>query len=116
MFNYGHIKHRNMFLQIILVIITLGIYGIYWFHVTLGELQRANGRGPEAGRWKWTILFCIPLLDFFSFWHYSGEYSEFVRGKYPRVLVFILWIVFFPAVWFLAQSDLNRSSGVQYMG
>ena len=116
MFNYSHIKYRNMFLQLILVIVTLGIYGIYWFHVTLGELQRANNRGPEAGRWKWTILFCIPFLDFFSFWRYAGEYAEFVREKYPRLLIFILCIVFFPAVWFLVQMDLNRAAGAQYMG
>ena len=114
MFNYSHIKYRNMFLQPILVVITLGIYGIYWFHVTLGELQRANNRGPEVGHWKWTILFCIPLLDFFTFWHYAGEYTEFVREKYPRWLIFVLWIVFFPAVWFLAQRDLNRAASYHW--
>ena len=115
MYNNSHIKNRNMFLQPFLVIITLGIYGIYWFHVTLGELHQANNR-EEPRHWKWTILFCIPLLDFFSFWHYAGEYSEFVWNKYPRVLIFILWIVFFPAVWFLVQRDLNRTAGAQYMG
>ena len=116
MFSYSHIKRRNMFLQPLLVVVTLGIYGIYWFHVTLGELHRANRREPEAGHWKWTILFCIPFLDFFTFWHYAGEYSEFVREKYPRVLIFILWILFLPAVWFLVQRDLNRAAGSQYMG
>ena len=118
MFNYSHIKYRNMFLQVVLSVITLGIYlviyGIYWFHVTLGELQRANNRGPEVGHWKWTILFCIPLLDFFTFWHYAGEYTEFVREKYPRWLIFVLWIVFFPAVWFLAQRDLNRAASYHW--
>lgn len=114
MFNYSHIKYRNMFLQPILVIITLGIYGIYWFHVTLGELQRANNRGPEAGHWKWTIFFCIPLIDFFSFWRYAGEYSYFVRDKYPRALIFVLWILFFPAVWFMVQLDLNRAASYHF--
>ena len=114
MFNYSHIKHRNMFLQVFLLIITLGIYGIYWFHVTLGELHRANNRGPEVGYWRWTIFFCIPFVDFFSFWHYAGEYSYFVRDKYPRVLIFVLWIIFFPAVWFLAQLDLNRAASYHF--
>ena len=115
MFSHSHIKYRNMLVQPLLVIITLGIYGVYWFHVTLGELHRANGR-TEPAQLKWTVLFCIPVLDFFSFWHYSGEYAEFVWGKYPRALVFILWIVFFPAVWFLVQRDLNRTASVQFMG
>ncbi len=109
MYNYSHIKYRNMFVQPLLVIVTLGIYGIYWFHVILGELHRANNR-VAAPRWKWTVLFCIPLLDFFSFWHFAGEYTEFVRDKYPRIVIFILWIVFLPAVWFLVQADLNRAA------
>lgn len=29
-----HIKYRNMFVQVILYLITLGIYGLYWFYVT----------------------------------------------------------------------------------
>ena len=112
MFNYSHIKYRLMILQPFLLLITLGIYGIYWFHVTLGELRRANNRSEQTGwnRWKWTILFCIPILDLFSFWHYAGESAEFVRDKYPRWLIFVLWIVFFPAVWFLVQMDLNRAA------
>ena len=39
----GHIKRRNMVVQVILLIVTLGIYAIYWFHVTLNELYQANG-------------------------------------------------------------------------
>lgn len=113
MFNYSHIKHRNMFLQLFLVVITLGLYGIYWFHVTLGELHRANNRDPETGSWKWTIYFCIPILNFLSLWHYVGEYAEFVWNKHPKALVFILgipWILFPPFVWFLAQLNLNRAA------
>ena len=43
-----HIKHRNMVMQIVLVIITLGIYAIYWFYVTLNELHIANGKDEGA--------------------------------------------------------------------
>ena len=45
-----HIKHRNMWMQVLLAIITLGIYTIYWFHVTLGELYKANGH-EDRRRW-----------------------------------------------------------------
>ena len=31
---HSHIKYRNMVVQVILFIITLGIYGIYWFYST----------------------------------------------------------------------------------
>ena len=112
MFDYSHIQHRKMLLQPLWVIITLGIYGIYWFHVTLGEMYRANNGAEPKGwdRWKWTVLFCIPFLDFFTFWRYGGEYSRFSNGKCPQWLIFVLWIVFLPAVWFLVQRDLNAAA------
>ncbi len=39
----SHVKRRNMVVQVILMIVTFGIYAIYWFHVTLNELYRASG-------------------------------------------------------------------------
>ena len=104
-----HIKYRNMVMQVILSIITLGIYTIYWFHVTLGELYRANGRADEK-RWLWTLLYIIPIAQFFAYWHQGHEYARFVEEKYPGIAIFILWLVFGPAVWFLVQQDLNRAA------
>lgn len=101
-----HIKYRNMLVQVLLVIITLGIYTVYWFYVTLGELYRGNGRPKGAG--LWTILTLVPIAQYFSYWHYANEYTEFVDEKYPAIAVFLLWTVFSPAVWFLVQSDLNQ--------
>ena len=108
MFQYDHIKHRNMVMQVILTIITLGIYAIYWFYASLGELHRANGK--EGGGCLWTILALIPIAHLFAWWHYSHEYAAFIRGKYPGIAIFILWIVFPPVVWFLVQLDLNRAA------
>ena len=85
-----------------------GFYGIYWYFVTLEELHKANGR--EESGCLWTFLLFVPIVSLFSFWHYSQEYSEFVADKYPGIGIFILWIVFSPAVWFLVQSDLNRAA------
>ena len=104
----SHIKYRNMVMQVILVIVTLGVYALYWYYVTLGEIHKANGR-PEGAGW-WTFLSVIPIVQYFSYWHHSDEYSEFVDEKYPPIGIFMLWIVFSPAVWFLVQSDLNRAA------
>ncbi len=101
-----HIKYRNMVLQVILAILTFGIYTIYWYYVTLDELHKANGKTEGAG--LWTILLFVPILSLFSNWHHSNEYADFVDDKYPGIGIFILWLVFSPAVWFLVQSDLNR--------
>ena len=104
-----HIKYRNMWVQVLLAIITLGIYTIYWFHVTLGELYRANGT-EDRRRWLWTILYIIPIAQFFAYWHQGYEYDKFVNGKFPGIAIFILWIVFGPVVWFLVQRDLNAAA------
>ena len=106
---YSHVKYRNMVVQVLLFIITLGIYGIYWFYVTYKETSRANGK-TEANAFLWTILFLIPIASFFAAWKHSMEYAEFVDNKYPGIAIFILWIVFAPVVWFLVQSDLNRAA------
>ena len=103
-----HIKNRNMVMQVLLAIVTLGIYVIYWFYVTLDELHKANGKSEGAG--LWTFLAVIPIANFFAHWHHSAEYANFVDGKYPGIAIFILWIVFSPAVWFLVQRDLNQAA------
>jgi hypothetical protein len=103
-----HIKHRNMIMQVVLAIVTLGIYTIYWYYVTLEEMQKANGKTEGAG--IWTLLSIIPIANLFAQWHYSFEYAEFNGGKYPGIAIFILWIVFAPVVWFLVQTDLNRAA------
>ena len=104
----GHIKNRNMIMQVVLTIVTLGIYVIYWYYVTLDEMQKANGKTEGAG--LWTLLSIIPIASLFAQWHHSSEYAEFNGGKYPGIAIFILWIVFAPVVWFLVQMDLNRAA------
>ena len=104
-----HIKNRNMIMQVVLTIVTLGIYSIYWFYSTLKELHIANGK-EDAGEILWTILMFIPLANLFALWHYSEECAAFTDDKYPTFLMFILWIFFSPAVCLLTQLELNNAS------
>ena len=41
------IKHRNMWLQVLLFIITLRIYGIYWYCSTFKEMVGTSRPGRE---------------------------------------------------------------------
>jgi len=50
-----------MIMQIVLMVITLGIYAIYWFYSTLRELHIANGK--DDGALLWAVLALIPLLN-----------------------------------------------------
>ncbi len=115
MFQYGHIKRRDMVMQVILFIFTLGLYGIYWFYVSLKEMHVANGKAG-AGSGLWTVLLLIPIANLFALWRYAQEYSAFSGGKYPGIVIFIMELVLDPIVWFLVQRELNRAASVQYMG
>ena len=45
------IKQRNMGMQVLLMIITLGIYGIYWFYVTSNEMVEYKRLDGSPGLW-----------------------------------------------------------------
>ena len=103
-----HIKRRNMWMQLLITVVTLGLYQIYWFYVTLKELHVANDHASSSN--LWVILLFVPIANFFAAWHYCGEAAQFSNEKYPKFLLFILWLFFMPAVWFLTQRELNEAS------
>lgn len=103
-----HIKDRNMFAQLVLYIITLGIYGIYWYYSTLKELHIANGKDEGAG--IWTFLMFIPIANLFAVWHYGSEVGTFTNDKYPAFVILLMWIIFSPIVWVLVQLELNKAA------
>ena len=104
----GHIKFRNLPMQIVLVLVTLGIYVIYWYYVTLKELHIANGN--DQGVAMWTLLGFLPIASYFSNWHYSCEFDGFSAQKYPTLLLFLAFIAFPPVVWFVVQTELNAAA------
>ena len=100
------IKHRNVLAQLVLYIITFGIYGIYWFYVTSSEMVEYKKLGGSPG--LWTVLLFIPVLNFYSYWKYSECVDALTDGRLNALLMFILSLLFYPAVWLLTQSELNR--------
>ncbi len=103
------VKFRNMWSQVGLMIITLGIYGIYWFYQTAMELAAlANDRRAEPA--LWTILLFIPFAGLYSHYKYSELYESVSDSHLDRWILWILWIFFSPAVWLIVQSELNRKA------
>lgn len=99
------IKRRNLVVQVLLMIITLGIYGIYWFYVTSREMIEYRNLNGSAG--LWTVLFLFPLVDLYSFYKQGEAVEALTEGGINRWIVFILWLVFSPAAWFITQTELN---------
>ena len=72
------IKHRNMWLQVLLFIITLGIY---WYCSTFKEM--GEHQDQEENAVLWTILALTPTANLFSFWKHGGLVESVTNNKYP---------------------------------
>ena len=100
------IQQRNMGMQVLLMIITLGIYGIYWFYVTSQEMIEYKGLNGSAG--LWTLLLFVPFAGIYSIYKHGEAVEALTDGGMNRWIIFILTFVFGPAVWFITQSELNK--------
>ena len=99
------IKQRNMVMQVLLMIITLGIYGIYWFYVTSKEMIEYRNLNGSAG--LWTVLYILPFVNLYAVYKQGEAVEALTEAKINRWIIFILWLVFSPASWFITQTELN---------
>jgi hypothetical protein len=97
------IKKRNMWMQVLLYAVTLGIY---WFYQTSKEMIHLKGLKGNAG--LWTVLYIFPAAFFFAAWKHGSAVDELTEGRYNKVLIFALWIFLPIAVWIITQSELNK--------
>ncbi len=100
------IKRRNLMAQVLLFIVTFGIYGIYWFYVTSREMIDYKKLDGSPG--LWTILLFVPLASIYSMWKHAQAVEALTDRRYPWLLVLVLWIFFSPAVWAMTQIELNK--------
>lgn len=101
------VKKRNMWIQVLLMVVTFGIYGLYWFYVASSELK-VVARDEEAAPTLWTVLLFVPFGVFYSYFMFASLYEKVGAEKINKWIIFILWFFFSPAVWFLVQRDLNQ--------
>lgn len=100
------IKYRSLWKQVLLTIVTLGLYPFYWFHVINVEMCAYLKR--EENIFLWTLFFGFPPLCFYSCYKQGELYEQISQGEINRWLLFVLWIVFPPAVWFILQKRMNE--------
>ncbi len=106
------VKHRNPIMVIVLFIITFGIYGLYWVYSTSDELIRLTNKNASAV--LWLVLALIPILNLITIWYHSQAVTEVSKmegregGGINGVLLFIIWLIFWPIAIFISQQELNR--------
>ena len=96
------VKKRNPVLVVILILITVGLYGIYWIVKTKEEINSVGGEIPTA----WLLIF--PFANLYFLFRYVEGFSNYVRKDENPILWFVLWmfVPIIPVV--LVQMDLNR--------
>lgn len=103
----GPVRYRDMWAQVGLMIITLGIYSIYWFYQTAVEMKTLAG-DSRAEPGLWTILIFIPFAGLYSYYKHAELYEKISPDHFNRWIMWLLWIFFSPAVWLIMQIELNR--------
>lgn len=105
------VKNRNMFVQVLLMVVTFGFYAIYWFYQTASEMKTVtNDQGAQPG--LWTALLFIPFVSLYSLYKYAELFEKAGDEKLNRWVTFLLWLVIGPVVWILVQLDLNKKSNL----
>lgn len=103
------VKNRNMGVQVLLMIVTFGLYSVYWFYQVCSEMKLIT-KNEEISPMLWTVLLFVPFGPLYSYYQFSIVYEKFGSEKVNRWILFILWLFFAPAIWFMVQRDLNRIS------
>ena len=105
------VKERNMAVQVLLMVITFGLYLVYWFYVTCQELVGLSDNG-DVSPGLLTILLFVPIANLYAWYKYAELYETVSSDHMNRWLVFLLVLVFMPAVWFIVQTELNKRARV----
>lgn len=101
------IKRRNFLAQIVLMIVSCGLYSLYWYYATCLEMARHTGR--EENVLLWTVfLSCFPIPVCLYAFYKQGELFERISPETNRWVIFALWSFFPPASWLIIQLKLNR--------
>jgi hypothetical protein len=80
-------KKRSVAAVVLLPFITLGIYTLYWFVSTKGELNDKGAKIPTA----WLLI--IPFVNLWWLWKYFDAAEKITNEKVSGVLMFVLAIL-----------------------
>ena len=94
-------KNRNIFLVYVLMIVTLGIYGIVWTVKTKNEMNRMGAKIPTA----WLLI--IPIVGIYWMYKYCEGFAH-VKKDNNTLLYFALYFFVGFVMPAIVQSELNK--------
>ncbi len=85
-------EKRSLAAVVILPFVTFGIYAIYWFVKTKGELNNKGAEIPTA----WLLI--VPFVNIYWLWKYFEGAEKVTNGKANAILNFLLQIFVTPII------------------
>jgi len=96
-------RNRSIVGIVVLTVITFGLYTIYWFATTRGDLNRAGGRIPT------TFLLIIPFANFYYLYVFADNFCRIVlKNESQRIGYFLLITLLMPIGVIIYQYHINE--------
>ena len=105
------INERSRSKQVLLAIVTLGVYAVYWFYATSKEIVEC--RSVPGHPRVWALMQIIPLVNLYSSWKYSRAVQAITDSQYKPAFTFLLSVFFFPAAVWITQGKLNEAARIE---
>lgn len=102
-------KRRSIGMMILLIIVTLGIYGIYWSCSTQNRLKKETGLGFGGTGHFFMMLFTFGIYAIY--WQYAAGKRIHKLGGEDLAVVYLV-LSFFTAAFlnpFLMQHNINKN-------
>lgn len=109
------IKKRNVVLCLLFTVLTVGIYGIYWFICLTNDTNKLSKYKTAGGgvAFIFTII-TVGIYGFYWFYMLGKKTGDFDGGSSEGILYLILSFLGLGFIsMILAQSALNRASTAQ---
>ena len=100
------IKHRSLGMQVLLVIVTLGVYGIYWYYIAFAQMLAHQREDGSAG--MQTFLLFVPIAGIFAIWKFGGLVEGVTNRRYSQGKMFLIFVFLGPVGWWITQTELNK--------
>jgi len=89
-------------------VLTVGVYGFYWLYSVNKQLKLAYDE-EYSPVWR-TLGLLVPIYDLLVLWRISDTAAEHVVEDQTGPVLFLLWVVFFPAAMYLMQDGINKKA------
>lgn len=97
-------QYRSLGKQVLFAIITLGFYGIYWWHVT--NKQLSDGTDADFSPGMRTLGLFIPFYNLLVMWRFAKDATAVTDQD--GAILFVLYLFVGPVAWYLIQSGINN--------